>query len=695
MKILGVEAKNFKPFSHLQLPPDDSDLPDGLILIRGNNSTGKSSIFEAILWALWGADAVGLTNDELISFTSSFCRVILRFDVGGTQFKIDRSYDPANKMAVMLYVKQNNAWKRIADKSKSVGLKITEILNLEREQALHTVLVRQGEVALIANATPSVLRNLIIRVYNIGLLEDMSSQIGYLENDLETRINALQEDYIHPDHIQSQITDIEERISRDETSLKEKQEAIKETEGLLQSLPDSDQLKSFHEMIVRLEQSERDLKRIEDDRDQELKAAGLVSASTKVVEARNEALQKESKKLETDMGEIKKSLSKIDLEIGAIAGTQKDLEEKIELLKEIDALESEDTAECPTCAKPLSIEERDKIVSEYQETISQGIQSIGTFRASRRQLTENLENAEERIKVVARALDALDRVRDSQEKLDTHNDQIEKSKQELKSLLEKSGVGSIEKLLDKHGAKSVLELETRIDAHQSKLESLKREAEKNSKDIEIERKRIEEQKKKAVKMKEIGAQIETYRNLREHANYARLKLVSGFVSDYVVQKRLIGIIRSATNQYVRAFTNDQYSGVDLEPTRGRGKSGSGLALKIKDERDNARKKASQLSFGDRTAISLGLRLGISRTMSSIRPFKDSPAISPRVRCVLLDEPLGGLDKNRRTAVVSNLVNDVSFRQILLITHTDVQEWEGIPSIDVTKTGNTSTAVLQM
>jgi DNA repair exonuclease SbcCD ATPase subunit len=272
---------------------------------------------------------------------------------------------------------------------------------------------------------------------------------------------------------------------------------------------------------------------------------------------------------------------------------------------------------------------------------------------------------------------------------------MEKSKQELKSLLDKSGIGSIENLLETHGAKSVLELERRVAVQKGRLESLSEESKTITENIDSERKQIEELKKLKVEMKEIGAQIKILKNLREHANYVRLKLVSGFVADYVVQKRLIGIIRAATNQYVRAFTNDQYTGVDLEPTRGRGRSGSGLALKIKDERDNAVKKASQLSFGDRTAISLSLRLGISRTMSSIRPFKDSPAISPRVRCVLLDEPLGGLDKKRRTAVVNNLVNDVSFRQILLITHTDVQEWENIPSIDVTKTGNTSTATLQI
>ena len=118
-------------------------------------------------------------------------------------------------------------------------------------------------------------------------------------------------------------------------------------------------------------------------------------------------------------------------------------------------------------------------------------------------------------------------------------------------------------------------------------------------------------------------------------------------------------------------------------------------LKVQDQRDNAVKKTTQLSYGDRTAVSLGLRLGISRTMSAIRPLRDSPALSPRIRCVLLDEPLGGLDKARRDSVVQNLINDQSFQQILLITHTDVQSWEGVPTIEVSKDGSASNAVLQV
>ena len=139
-----MEIQNFNPIKRLSLPEEDEELPNGLIIVRGPNSTGKSSIFEAILWALWGPAAVEPTNDELINFASSFCEVKLEFDIAGTQYEINRSYDPAKGMSVVLSEEKKGKWKKIADKSQTVARKMEEILNLEHQQALQTLLVRQG-----------------------------------------------------------------------------------------------------------------------------------------------------------------------------------------------------------------------------------------------------------------------------------------------------------------------------------------------------------------------------------------------------------------------------------------------------------------------------------------------------------------------------------------------------------------------
>ena len=296
---------------------------------------------------------------------------------------------------------------------------------------------------------------------------------------------------------------------------------------------------------------------------------------------------------------------------------------------------------------------------------------------------------------MSKSQDAVKRVSQGQKRVNLTTEELTKARQELALLLEESGIKSIDTLLKNYKVESLLDLQKKVVKFETNLKALRKEILESEENIQREQERITNLQLKQTDMERIGAEIVELENMNEHTKYVRRRLVSGFVTDYVFQKRLLGIIRGATNPYVRAFTNGQYTSIDLEPTPAKGRSGPGLILKIWDERDQAWKKTSQLSYGDRTAISLGLRMGISRTMSSIRPLKDSPVVTPRVRSVLLDEPLGGLDKSRREAVVRTLVNDQSFEQILLITHTDIQGWEGIPVIDVSKTGAASNAVLEM
>ncbi len=695
MKLLRLELKNFKPFRDLELPEGAGELPGGLILIRGPNSTGKSSIFEGILWALWGPDAVGLTNDELVSFTSTWCKAVLVFEVAGTRHKMDRSYSSAKGMAVVLYTWTGDAWKRLADKSKSVSNELMQILNLDLQQALNTLLVRQGEVALIANATPSVLRNLIVRIYNIELLDKMSDHLKSFELDLEAQIRGLEDDYIRPEHIAEQINDTKVRIEDYERSLKSNEAEAGEIKDHLKEMPDPEGLEAIHSLTQEVERIERDHNSSMRNRNSDLADAGLSSAETEVVQARLRILKKEAKRYESSRKKLETETTEVDRELGAIDATKTDLSEKTVTLEGVSVDDDSGVAECPTCAKPLSAEERENLLVEYRQILKQDEEKAKTLKGRRVEVSDELRGVEEHLSDISKAHDAVCRIKEKQKDVDKAEKRLEKQQTKLLDAIKTAGVTDIESLLKKHGGKSVLDLQRRLDVLSTKLGEIVGQCDSFRKLIDREQGAIKELEAKSVKMRELGAEMDSLRSLNEHTKYVRLKLVNGFVADYVVQKRLLGIIRGATNEYVRAFTNGQYTGIDLVPTAARGRSGAGLALKIHDQRDNATKKTTQLSFGDRTAVSLGLRLGISRTMSSIRPLRDSPSLAPRIRCVMLDEPLGGLDKNRRASVVSNLVNDQSFEQILLITHTDIQGWDSVPAIEVSKSGSSATAKLLM
>lgn len=693
MKLVSLELRNFKPFRNLNLPDGDGELPGGLIIIRGANSTGKSSLLEAILWALWGPTAIGLTNEELISFASSYCSVDLEFDVAGSRYKVKRTYDPADGMKVILSRFENESWQRIADKSQSVARTLEGILNLEPSQALNTLLVKQGEVAVIAAATPTVLRDLLVRVYNIDLLGQMTKQLENLESDLTSQTKALEDEFRPPEMIREQIEDAKSRITQEQRDLEETKQERTKAQELLKSLPEPKTLKTVRNLIEELERAEHENNQNIRLRDRELKAAGLADSSPKITRARIASLNKESQRLEKERRSGEGKQSQINVEIGKSKGMIQDLEAKIEQLHIPADSEAGAGIVCPTCQRPLSDEESAELVAEYRIAMKDHELRIEELEKQRESIPKQLREKEERLRVIPKLIDATERVFEQERAVKRTATQAEKTARKLGQALGRMEVGTTQKLLQKHDASSIDDLQNTILKLQETLNHLKTRHESANRRIRNERETVKALKGKEAEMRELGARIEEMKELKNHATYVRRKLVSGFIADYVFQKRLIGIIRKATNQYVKSFTNAQYTSVDLEPTPAKGRSGAGLVLKIWDERDKANKKTSQLSFGDRTAISLGLRLGISRTMSSIRPFRDSPSISPRVRCVLLDEPLGGLDKGRRTSVVRNLVNDESFEQIFLITHTDIQGWEGVPVIEVNKTGATSTAVL--
>jgi DNA repair exonuclease SbcCD ATPase subunit len=597
-------------------------------------------------------------------------------------------------MEVVLFQKTKDAWRRVADKSRSVASKVDEILNLELKQALQTLLVRQGEVALIANATPSVLRNLLIRVYNIELLNAMTGHLESLENDVNGKKTALEDDHRPESMINEQIAEAKQRVSEYKTESEDTEKRKSEAEEHLKEIPDLDALRKISDLTNEYQKQERELEINTKNRDRELDGAGLASADEEVIEARLRLLESEREKLSDEDKELETTLTQVDQKIGNLIGKSDDLREHISTLEEI-ADDDAQVIECPTCSKPLTPEDRTRLLSEYTKELKDHSSKLLEMKKTKDTVTTRRKEIVKRLEAIASAIEAIRRVREGQETVDESLKVLDEIRERLTAAEKKSGIKDFDSLLKKYDVSRFDELQNKSVELETTIRSLQQRIESIKSSIEQEEKHIAKLEQDAVTSRETGAEIETLKRIQEHARYVRLKLVSGFVADYVVQKRLIGIIRGATNPYVRDFTNNQYSSVDLVPTKATSRSGAGLVLLIRDERDNASKKTSQLSFGDRTAISLALRLGISRTMSAIRPTKDSPAISPRIRCVLLDEPLGGLDKNRRHSVVRNLVNDSSFEQLFLITHTDVQDWDEVPVIDVTKTGSTSSATLQM
>ena len=61
------------------------------VLISGKNGAGKTAIFEAILWGLFGRVSKNIQADKIINNKASKdCCVIVKGEINNKQFKIER-----------------------------------------------------------------------------------------------------------------------------------------------------------------------------------------------------------------------------------------------------------------------------------------------------------------------------------------------------------------------------------------------------------------------------------------------------------------------------------------------------------------------------------------------------------------------------------------------------------------------------
>lgn len=184
---------------------------------------------------------------------------------------------------------------------------------------------------------------------------------------------------------------------------------------------------------------------------------------------------------------------------------------------------------------------------------------------------------------------------------------------------------------------------------------------------------VEEEKRNLRDLEKMKIELNEKENELRHLQFL-IGEIDGFVSKYVFERKLAIILKNLTNFYLTQLTNGRFTiNKIFTTTRAvRYRESHGLEINLHDDKDRIDKDKDQLSGGDETSLGLALRLAISKLMARIKPFKDTEVRIPCVNTIILDEPMGSLDSDRREILLNMLTKDKSFKQIFLITHTDME-----------------------
>ncbi len=156
MRPLQLKVSAFGPYAGEQIFDMEKLGSEGLYLITGDTGAGKSTIFDAISYALYGESSAGIKDSSMLRSkyakedTASF--VELRFQYKNKIYTVCRnpSYMRKAKRGDKMTEEKASAFLVLPDgkvlsRLKEVNDKIVEIIGLDRQQYGQTAMIAQGE----------------------------------------------------------------------------------------------------------------------------------------------------------------------------------------------------------------------------------------------------------------------------------------------------------------------------------------------------------------------------------------------------------------------------------------------------------------------------------------------------------------------------------------------------------------------
>ena len=177
---VSLTLSNFMPFG--ENVPTLSFAGIHVASICGENGSGKSSIIDAITWALWGKTRAK-SDDELIRQGESSMEVKFDFAVGRQTYRVLRKRSKAKTQrssgqgALELQISDEGHFRPITgDSIGQTEKKIVDILHMDYETFINSAFLRQGHADQFTVSTPAERKAVLTNI--LGLSEYDRLEIG-------------------------------------------------------------------------------------------------------------------------------------------------------------------------------------------------------------------------------------------------------------------------------------------------------------------------------------------------------------------------------------------------------------------------------------------------------------------------------------------------------------------------------------
>ncbi|MFV2040392.1 MAG: AAA family ATPase [Candidatus Hydrothermarchaeales archaeon] len=473
MIIEGVRLKNFRSHRDTRLT-----LERGTTVIIGENGAGKTSILDAIGFALFKARPGSVGVDELISLGEREAEVTVDFHSNGRRYRVRRRRTKKRGAESYFYLLGAERETLLVKGEREVTVEVENTLGMNGELFTSAVYIRQGEIDRLLASDAGTRKQHIGRLIGTEDLESAHKNILQIIKEFEGKIAGLSRVPGELGEKKEKLKGLGGKITDSKTELSGIKKEIKTAKT---------ELGGVEKRKTLLEEIQRRAQEIEKER---MQLEYHEKELARIFEY--EALLAESEPKNARAGEIEKELERLQSEIGGfslaherVAGLRREIER---VTGEVTTLGDRLKKIFETASQQLRIEiKKGSQLKESVKTQNAGLQN---------ELKEARQNLEEKTKGLGEYNASLDSVRKALASLDdavgscpvcdreltsahkkelqrkytsekkTFKEGISKLASEIKGL--RAGIKSVEEQIDavaKINVESALDLEAGLAEH--------------------------------------------------------------------------------------------------------------------------------------------------------------------------------------------------------------------------------------
>jgi DNA repair protein SbcC/Rad50 len=363
-----------------------------LACISGHNGAGKSSLLDAITWALFGQ--ARKRDDSLINLQSKTAEVMFTFEYEDNVYRVIRALPRGKTTTLEFQILDDEAgttkpgaspvpqgkWRPLTERTlRETQARLEQILHLDYETFVNAAFFLQGKADQFAQQTASKRKDVLSSILGLEMWEIYKGRVSERRRELEDDIRS----------IDGRVAEIDAELSEEELRRARLDEleaelgllgaARRAQETLLEELKKTaaslDQ--QVTEEKARLEEERRGLERQEQavsDQASTLDQTGVQLATAKKSLAETEERILARGKIEEERNEADKTRTALEIENGLLRANMD------ELKKRMDQLRAAEGAVCPLCGQPLSAGHRKATLKQLQE---EGKEQADRFRANK------------------------------------------------------------------------------------------------------------------------------------------------------------------------------------------------------------------------------------------------------------------------------------------------------------------------